>query len=60
MEATAADIDQEQNALEKSSGAFVLFSFGLIKACPRKVRTVRPAKRRSRRASGSSSPPPKE
>jgi hypothetical protein len=42
MEVTTINIDRERNALEKPSGALVLFSFAPVKACPRNVRTVRP------------------
>ncbi len=57
MEVTTTDIERERHALERFSGAFVPFSFAPIRACPRNVRSVRPPKRRSRRATGSSSPP---
>jgi hypothetical protein len=60
MEVTTTKIERERRAPDRRSGAFVLFGIAPVKACPRNVRTVRPPKRRSRRATGSSSPPPLE
>ncbi len=57
MEVATSNIDREQHAPERRSRAFVFFSIAPVKACPRNVRTVRPPKRRSRSATGSSSPP---